>query len=466
LTPEANIEFITPARKLTLLPLIGVIFFTVCGGAFGIEPLFGKVGAGWAIALILATPLLWSLPISLMVAELSAAMPVEGGYYIWVKRALGDFWGFQEGWWTCLYTSVDMSIYPVLFVAYLAYFIPFLRPDDEGNFTTGQFFARWGIAATMIAFSLWLNWRGARAVGYNSLLFLLVVLLPFALLTVFGLSHENGGFEKSLQAFKSGFGIEMNGGLFAVGLATVMWNYSGWDNVSTYAGEVNNPSRNYPRALFIVTIIAVAVYLFPTFALIGHTTDESLWNETAGFPALAELVGGPVLGTVLAAAALASAWSLFNSQILYASRLPYAMAKEGWLPNVLAKENTKTTVPTNALIACCAVAAVLAALPFGKLVVIDIILYTSEVFLEFIALIVLRKSAAAMERPFMIRGGIPFLIVLTILPTAFAAIVVWATLTDPETDIRHLYIVAIGLVSGVALYFIRRKTVKEFRLSN
>jgi amino acid transporter len=84
LPPDTNSEFIPPARKLTLLPLVGVIFFTVCGGAFGIEPLLGKVGAGWAIVLILATPLLWSLPISLMVAELSAAMPVEGGYYVWV----------------------------------------------------------------------------------------------------------------------------------------------------------------------------------------------------------------------------------------------------------------------------------------------------------------------------------------------------------------------------------------------
>jgi amino acid transporter len=466
LTPETTPEFVPPTRKLTLLPLIGVIFFTVCGGAFGIEPLFGKVGAGWAILLILATPLLWGLPISLMVAELSAAMPVEGGYYVWVKRALGDFWGFQEGWWTCLYTSVDMSIYPVLFVGYLAYFIPFLKADDDGNFTTAQFFARWGIAAIVITLSLWLNWRGARAVGYNSLLFLLVVLLPFVLLTASGLSHENGGFEKSLEAFRSGFGVEMSGGLFAVGLATVMWNYSGWDNVSTYGGEVSNPSRNYPRALFIVTILAIAMYLFPTFALIGHTTDESLWNETAGFPALAELVGGPVLGTLLATAALASAWSLFNSQILYASRLPYAMAKEGWLPGILAKENTETAVPTNALIACCAVAAVFAALPFGKLVVIDIVLYTSEILLEFIALIVLRRSAAEMERPFKIRGGTPFLIILTILPTTFALAVVYATMIDPDTDTRHLYIVAGGLASGVLLYFIRRNSAKKHELTS
>lgn len=90
-------EILPATRKLNFAALTSVIFFTVCGGAFGIEPLFGKVGAGWAIVLIVATPVLWSVPISLMVSELSSAMPVEGGYYIWVKRALAIFGDFRKG---------------------------------------------------------------------------------------------------------------------------------------------------------------------------------------------------------------------------------------------------------------------------------------------------------------------------------------------------------------------------------
>ena len=273
---------LSASRRLNFVPLVGVIFFTVCGGAFGIESLLGKLGAGWAIVLILATPLLWSMPIALMVSELAAAMPVEGGYYEWVKTALGDFWGFQEGWWTCLYTAVDMAIYPVLFVNYLAFFLPALQPDANGDLSTSQFFARWAIAATVIAGALALNWNGAKAVGYNSTLFLLVILVPFGLLTYFGLSHEDGGITRSVEAFRAGFSGEMNGGLLAIGLATVMWNYSGWDNVSTFAGEVNNASRNYPRALFAAMGLSVCVYLLPTFALIAHTTSTEVWNETAG----------------------------------------------------------------------------------------------------------------------------------------------------------------------------------------
>jgi len=88
-------------RRLTLFALICVAFFTTCGGAFGIEPLVSAVGSGWAVAMIIITPFVWSLPIALMVAELSTRMPEEGGYYVWVHRTLGPFWAVQEAWCRC-----------------------------------------------------------------------------------------------------------------------------------------------------------------------------------------------------------------------------------------------------------------------------------------------------------------------------------------------------------------------------
>ncbi len=452
-------EMIPASRKLNYLALVSVIFFTVCGGAFGIESLFGKVGAGWAILLVLLTPVFWSLPISLMVSELASAIPVQGGYYVWVKRALGNFWGFQEGWWTICYTAVDMAIYPVLFVNYLAFFFPYLQPDAAGNLTWEQFFARWACAVGVISAGLLLNWNGAKAVGYNSTFFLFIIFLPFILLTYFGLTSEGGGFSKSFEAIRQGFSVEMNAGLFAIGLSTVMWNYSGWDNVSTYAEEVHEAPKNYPRALLTTILLAIAMYFLPTFALIGHTASEEVWNENAGFPVLAEQLGGQTLGIVLAIAALVFAWGLFNSQILYASRLPFAMANDGWLPKFLSKTNADG-VPTNALIICCLISAIFAALPFGKLVVIDILLYSAEVFLEFIALLALRKYEPDLPRPFKIRGGWTVLILITISPMLFALTVIYATLTDQTTDLRHLGIVGLALLSGVVLYFFRKKKIE------
>ena len=65
-----------------------------------------------AILILLLTPILWSLPTAFMIGELSSALPYEGGYYAWVRRAMGNFWGFQEAWLSLVASIFDMAIYP------------------------------------------------------------------------------------------------------------------------------------------------------------------------------------------------------------------------------------------------------------------------------------------------------------------------------------------------------------------
>jgi amino acid transporter len=105
-----------PARRITLVPLVAALYFMVSGGPYGLEELAHKVGFASAIAVVLATPLVWSLPTALMVGELAAALPEEGGFYTWVRRALGPFWGYQEAWLSLAASVFDMAIYPTLFV--------------------------------------------------------------------------------------------------------------------------------------------------------------------------------------------------------------------------------------------------------------------------------------------------------------------------------------------------------------
>src|SRR6202000_2634585 len=114
----------TVLKKIRPVQLIAVIFFTVSGGPYGLEPLLSFAGEHGALLLLLITPLLWDVPAIFTVLELNSMMPITGGYYKWVKHALGTRWGFYEGWWTWLYTFVDLAIYPVLFITYLGYFIP------------------------------------------------------------------------------------------------------------------------------------------------------------------------------------------------------------------------------------------------------------------------------------------------------------------------------------------------------
>ena len=91
------------------------MYLIVSGGAYGLEDAVQLAGPRLTLLLCLLVPLTLSLPTALMAAELTALMPVEGGFYFWVREALGPFAGFVEAYLTLLYTAVDMAIYPVLF---------------------------------------------------------------------------------------------------------------------------------------------------------------------------------------------------------------------------------------------------------------------------------------------------------------------------------------------------------------
>ena len=121
------VSALKPARrKIRFLPLVAATYFMVSGGPYGIEDILGGAGYARAIIILLVLPLLWSLPTALMIGELAAAIPAEGGFYVWVRRGLGPFWGYQESWLSLTASVFDMALYPSIFVLYLGKFNPAL----------------------------------------------------------------------------------------------------------------------------------------------------------------------------------------------------------------------------------------------------------------------------------------------------------------------------------------------------
>jgi amino acid transporter len=92
-----------------MVPLVAATYFMVSGGPYGIEDILGGAGFGAAIVILLLLPLVWSLPTALMIGELAAAIPAEGGFYVWVRRAMGPFWGYQESWLSLTASIFDMA---------------------------------------------------------------------------------------------------------------------------------------------------------------------------------------------------------------------------------------------------------------------------------------------------------------------------------------------------------------------
>lgn len=442
-------------RTLGLGSLVFIMFFTVSGGAYGLEDTIGEAGAGMGLLLIVLTPVIWSAPAALMVAELATMMPVEGGYYRWVKEALGDFWGFQEGWWSWITSWVDMAIYPVLFVEYAAYFMP------QTFGAEGSPLGRWLLGASVIWTFTVLNILGAKVIGDSSKLFGAIVIAPFVLLTLTALFNWNFNpvqpFTNPGQSFTSAFGV---------GLFVVMWNYLGWDGVSTVAGEMRNPMRDYPRMLAITVPLITLVYLLPTLTGLGAVGTQQVEWTAGAFTKIAELTAGPWLGTFLAAAALVAAAGLFSSLLLSISRVPFVMAEDGYLPAGLMRIHPRFGTPWVSLVVSSAIYSVFILGPFQSLVVVDVTIYAAALLLQFAALIVLRIREPDRPRPYRIPGGWPAIVVITALPTIVIALAVYYQ-AYYEGWQGSIGLAVLALASGPVLFPIMaaRRRVRARRLA-
>ncbi|MGZ6251748.1 MAG: APC family permease [Candidatus Binataceae bacterium] len=373
--------------KLGLLSLTCVIYLVVSGGAYGTEDAVHIAGPRLTLLLCLLVPLTLSVPTALMAAELNALMPVEGGFYFWVKEALGPFWGFTEAYLTLLYTAVDMAIYPVLFSAYLA----FLHPLGTG----GQLV----VGTALVWLAGLLNFLGVRPAGDSAILLTTLLLAPFAALVVFGFGHLLHWHPPGGRIFGPDFALALGGGL-----TIIIWNFSGWENASVVAGEVHDPGRTYPRALAIALPMVVLGYLLPLGVALSGVSSGARW-ETGWYSEIGRQVGGSALGAALALGGMVSAFSIFAAAMLWVSRMPFVLARESYLPQWLAEVWHTTETPGKSILACCVIFTLLVPMGFVTLVILDVFFYMGALVLELSALVVMRRRRPVRDGLFMIGGG-------------------------------------------------------------
>src|SRR6266436_4754443 len=154
-------------RKAALFPFVFVMYAYATGGPFGLEDMVTTSGPGLTLLYHLFIPFFWCIPVSLVAAELTTAIPVEGGFYRWVRAAFGDFWGFLAGWWNWSASFLLAAAYAVLTTDYLSFYFPQ---------TTGR--NHYLVAAALIAAITYINVRGIQMVGRISTLLEIFVLVP------------------------------------------------------------------------------------------------------------------------------------------------------------------------------------------------------------------------------------------------------------------------------------------------
>jgi amino acid transporter len=428
-------------RTIGTLALVSIMYFNTSGGPFTIEALVSEVGPGLALLLLLVIPIVWALPETLIVGELASMMPVEGGYYRWVHRAFGERWAFLNGWITWMYSLVDMALYPLLFIQYLRYFFPELSGS-----------VRWLVALAVIWGATAINLRGAGRVGAASIVAGVFVVSTFLLLALASVPNAT---HTPWVPFTLPGEEPMRG--LALGLSIALWNFIGWDNASTVQGEVHDASRTYPRALAIALPLATVVCIVPLLATLA-ASDWRSWTD-GGWPQIAIASAGsmgPALAVLLAVGGMVSALALFNALLLSYSRIPFVMATDGLLPSMLARTDARGT-PRPAVLAAAIVYSVFVLLPFGHLLIADVLLYSFALMMEFGALIALRRREPHLRGAFRIPLATGGVIALAAVPLLILFFVVGVSFYDGEYGLTAVLGALIASASGLVAYSLVKK---------
>jgi amino acid transporter len=375
-------------RKAGLFYLVFVMFSYTTGGPFGLEDMVSTSGPGLTLIYLLVLPFFWCIPVSLVSAELTTAMPVEGGFYRWTRAAFGDFWGFLAGWWNWSASFLLGGVYAVLFTDYLVYY-----------FTQITGWKHYLVSVALIAVITWINVRGIQMVGQVATVLEIFMFIPVMTMIVVALTkwHHNP-FVPLIPPHQPTFKV------FGVGLALGLWLYSGYEQLSTVAEEVENPQRSYPRALALVVPLSIAAYFLPTLSGLAALGDWQNWH-TGYFSDVAKLVGGPWLGTWMTLAAMVANVALLNSTVLTTTRMPFAMAEDGYLPAALTQRHSQYGTPWLAIVVSAVIYALLAWQSLAQLITVYIWLRSATTVLTVLSAWKLRRTKPNMPRAFKIPGG-------------------------------------------------------------
>lgn len=429
-----------PPRGLRLLPLIALVYCLSAGGSFGPEEIVSASGPGLAILLVLVMPIFYGLPLGLASSEMASRFPVEGGYYRWVRRLFGDFWGFQAGWCAWVGAFCDGAVYVVFAAEYFEAFLTALVP---GPWTPA---ARQAFILLAIAACTWANLRGIHLVGWSTLVLTLFVLSPFVVMCFLGVLEWNHSPFIPLKPPDKGW-LESLG----VGALIAMWCYSGYESISTAAEELEDPRRNYLRAILISIGITVPIYMVPL--VVGLAVSPDWASVAAGFYTNIGLtLGGPLLAAWITAAGIIGYVNLFNAYTLSYSRIPFAMAQDGFMPTALARTHRTYGTPWASILLGAVIYTILTLFRLRTLLVIEMWLFSFIYIMVYLVLWTLRRRPEIDPPPadgafrFTVPGGKWG--IWWIIGPPMVLIVVAMFGSGPE----YIYYGGPALLSGVVVY--------------
>jgi amino acid transporter len=425
--------------RMRLITAVIFVFTLTCSGSFGMEDVVSSSGPGMTLLMILVLPILWSVPLAFVSSELGSMVPEAGGLYRWIRRGMGEYWSFQAGWWWSLSLYVDSAVYVALALDYM---------QAKWGFGGAE---RAAIGIAIVAVFTFINIRGLELTGWSLTIIQVGVMVPLLVFTVWGILAGSGNPFSPVIVPGESVLTSLN-----LGLAIMMWMYSGWESMSTLAGEIENPQRVIPRALMIGTPLVIATYFVTVFAAIrvADMGDPSGWQNmyTGGggldFVQLAQNLSGTVFAYFMLMAAILSNIGLYAGYLAAGARPQFQMSRDRLLPRWLGRTHASWGTPWVAILLMGFVNAVLINFNFDALITIDVFLLMFAYVLIYLTVVIMRYKEPDTPRSFRVPMPTWALSVWVAFPIAIAIIALFVNGTD------YLIGGLVGVLTGPVAYLI------------
>ena len=416
--------------------MVAIIFFAVSGGPFGSEEAVAAVGPLWVLVGFILFPIIWSIPEALMTAELSTMFPGNGGYVFWTTAAFGSRLGFLQGCWSWLSNVTSVAVYPHLLLDYVVAAFPSI--DDVGY--------RFVFLTCFTLLMSYINYRGLHIIGSGGIIAIVLVLGPFLLLSLIGIPDVDWLYLATHRPLADISPMDF------IGYLNIMfWNLNSWENCSVLSGEIANPRKTLPRAIFIALIITVAGYIIPLAVGMGVMNSESDYSSWGAgyFQAVGYHVGGRPMALLILIAAVFGCIGQYQSILCSTAYSLQSLGEIGMLPAAIANRSDYDT-PTVGISISTLIVISLTAFGFVDIVQLMNSVYCLALLVEFATLIYLRSRCASTSRPFRIPFGILGLVIL--ITPAVITVLVLLLIPPLQGDFMSTYYVLAGIIFSLVAY--------------
>jgi basic amino acid/polyamine antiporter, APA family len=449
------------SRDLGVSHASAVVVGTIIGSGIFLVPaeMMQAVGSAKLVYLAWIVGGLLSFFGALTYAELGAMKPQAGGEYVYVRDAYGPLAGFLYAWtWFVVakpgtIATVTTGLVRILGTFPIFSFFPTKVITVPFTVTWGQIVAI--SAAILISF---LNYLGVKKAGEFQLVFTLLkiaIILGIVVICFAGAASVTG----HGWANFSGTFPKATGGIagFMAALVAALWAYDGWNDLNMVAGEVKHPERSIPIALIAGVATVAALYMLVNagvqYVLPANAIAAS---PRAASDAVALVMGRMGAGVVSAGMAISMLVTL-NGSIMSGARIPFAVARDGYLFRALADVSPRFHTPSVALLvqAVLSIVLLLVGASFGRLFSLTIFAEWLFYMIAASTIFVFRVRDPQVRRPYRM-WGYP---VLPAVFTAVAAALLCYTFRNTWPDSGYgLLVIAAGI--PVFAYFAHRKRKK------